>query len=321
MSDARAVARAAIETEIGGLSALAAAMEGPLGTALAEVVALVRAAERRVVVTGMGKSGHVGRKIAATLSSTGTPAYFVHPGEASHGDLGVIQAADVVLAISWSGETRELADIVAYTRRFSIPLVAMTSAADSTLAGAADIALVLPRMPEACPNQLAPTTSTTMQLALGDALAMALLDANNFSSADFGLYHPGGKLGAQLRKVADLMHRDGELPLVRSGETMQATILEMTAKRFGCAAIIDEAGRMIGIVTDGDLRRVAGPNLLAMTVDQVMSRQPRTIGADRPASEALATMNAARITVLFVTEGGKPVGIVHMHDLLRVGVA
>jgi arabinose-5-phosphate isomerase len=278
----------------------------------------------RVIVTGMGKSGHVARKIAATLASTGTPAQFVHPGEASHGDLGMITPADAIVALSNSGETSELTAILAYSRRFGIPLVAMTRGARSSLAEAADVALLLPPSAEACPLGLAPTTSTTMMLALGDALAVALLERKGFSATDFQVLHPGGQLGRQLVRVEDIMHAGAELPLVPEGTLMAEAILTMTAKSFGCIGVTDGAGRLIGIVTDGDLRRHMGTDLLGSRVDQVMSRHPRTIRPRALAAEALALMNGQtpRITCLFALgEAGVPVGIVHIHDCLRAGIA
>jgi len=320
-----AVARAVLAAEAAGLQALSAGLDGRF----ARAVDLL--AERagpggtgRVVVSGMGKSGHVGRKIAATLASTGTPAMFVHPGEASHGDLGMILPADAVLALSNSGETSELSDLVAHARRFGLPLVAIVGRPGSTLALAADVALVLPAAPEACPMGLAPTTSTTMQLALGDALAVALLTRRGFGPADFRVFHPGGKLGAQLRRVREVMHRADALPLASPETKMPAALLAMTEKRFGCLGVIDSAGRLIGIVTDGDLRRAMGPDLLDRNVAGVMTRTPRTIGPDALAAEALRMMNDPDrpITALFVVDGdGLPQGILHIHDLLRTGVA
>jgi arabinose-5-phosphate isomerase len=279
-------------------------------------------------VMGMGKSGHVGRKIAATLASTGTPALFVHPGEASHGDLGMIVPGDGVLALSNSGETAELADLIAHARRFGLPLVAVTARAGSALGGAADVALVLPEAEEACPMGLAPTTSTAMQMALGDALAVALLRRRGFTAADFHRFHPGGRLGAQLgarlKRVRDLMHTGADMPLGDAALPMAQALLVMTEKRFGCLGVIGSDGRLAGIVTDGDLRRHMGPDLLARAVGEIMTASPRTIGAEALAAEALHAMNAhARpVTALFVVDtAGMPVGILHLHDLLRAGVA
>jgi arabinose-5-phosphate isomerase len=308
----------ALEAE--GLRALAAALEGPLGARALAAVELVLARGGRVVVTGMGKSGHVARKIAATLASTGTPALYVHPAEASHGDLGMIRPEDVVIALSWSGETPELADIIAYTRRFGVKLVAITSRADSALGSAADICLDLPRMAEACPNGLAPTTSTTMQLALGDALAMCLLEARGFSPADFRDFHPGGKLGARLRRARDLMHGPEELPLVAETAPLSVAIVEMTSKRFGITGVVDEGDRLVGVLTDGDLRRAFQSGFVDRPVAQAMTRTPRTAAPEALAPELLGVMNGLRITSLFVVQDGRPVGIVHMHDLLRTGV-
>jgi arabinose-5-phosphate isomerase len=279
------------------------------------------ATEGRVIVCGMGKSGHVARKIAATLASTGTPAFFVHPAEASHGDLGMITARDALICLSNSGETPELTDVVTYARRFAIPLIAIVGRAGSALAQAADIALVLPDAPEACPMGLAPTTSTTMMLALGDALAVALLERKGFSAEAYRVFHPGGKLGRRLIKVADLMHVDDEVPLITADRAMSEALLVMTAKTFGCVGVVDAEGALIGIVTDGDLRRHMEPGLLDRRVEEIMTRAPKTIGAQALAAEALGRMNAANITSLFVTEGKRPVGIVRMHDCLRAGVA
>ena len=320
--DAIASALRTLETEIAGLGQLATALANGLGAPFARAVATLAGAKGRAIVTGMGKSGHVGRKIAATFASTGQPAHYVHPAEASHGDLGMIQSEDVIVALSWSGETAELADIISYSRRFKVPLIAITSQPESTLAREADVALSLPRAAEACPNGLAPTTSTTMQIALGDALAVALLEARGFTAEDFRQYHPGGKLGARLTFVRALMHTGAEVPLIASGAAMGEAIVTMTAHGFGCVGVVDSAGKLIGIVTDGDLRRHMRPDLTTLSVDQVMNRKPRTISGDDLAVEALEMLNANRITAVLVTDGEKrPVGIVHMHDLLRVGVA
>jgi arabinose-5-phosphate isomerase len=308
--------RAVIAQEMEGLAALSQA----LGEPFARAVALLSQVKGRVIVTGMGKSGHIARKIAATMASTGTPAYFVHPGEASHGDLGMIAREDAVLALSNSGETAELAAIIAYCKRFSIPLVAMVRRAQSMLVEAADVAMVLPEIPEASPVN-APTTSTTMMLALGDALAVALLERRGFTREDFSTYHPGGKLGAAFIRVENLMHGGDELPLVGVGTVMQDALLVMTAKRFGCAGVISADGLLAGIVTDGDLRRHMSAALLSQPVEQVMTKNPQTIAPQALAAEALAVMNARAITSLFVAEAGRPVGILHIHDCLRAGVA
>ena len=301
-----------------GLKALAASLDARFDRALD----LLSAIDGRVVVTGMGKSGHIARKIAATLASTGTPALFVHPAEASHGDLGMIAERDALIALSNSGGTLELAHILSYAKRFRLPVIAITGRADSSLAEAADVGLILPRISEACPLGLAPTTSTTMMLALGDALAVALLERKGFTAGDFHALHPGGQLGQQLRRVAELMHKDRELPLVASGTQMNQAILEMTAKSLGCVGIVDAQGLLVGIVTDGDLRRHMAPDLLNQSVDQVMTREPRTIRAQATIAEAIGLMTAKElrpITSLFVIDEGRPVGLLHMHDCLRVG--
>jgi arabinose-5-phosphate isomerase len=311
------IARRVLRTEIAGLEALAAELDGGFAAAV-DLLADVRG---RVTVTGMGKSGHIARKIAATFSSTGTPALFVHPGEASHGDLGMIAGDDAVLALSNSGDTTELADIVAYTRRFRIPLIAMTSGTASSLAEAANVTLRLPTAAEACPMGLAPTTSTTMMLALGDALALVLLERKGFSTDDYRLLHPGGQLGKQLLRVADIMHDGDAVPLVAAGTRMAEAILVMTAKSFGCVGVTDAAGKLIGVVTDGDLRRHMGDGLLRSTVDAVLSARPKTIRPKALAAEALGLMNGQSITSLFAVDaGGKPLGILHIHDCLRAGI-
>jgi arabinose-5-phosphate isomerase len=282
---------------------------------------LIASAKGRLIITGMGKSGHVGRKIAATFASTGTPAYFVHPGEASHGDLGMITKDDVIMALSWSGETVELKDLIDYSRRFRAGLIAVTADAASTLAKAADVVLLLPQAREACPHNLAPTTSSLMQLALGDALAVALLESRGFTALDFRGLHPGGRLGAKLKFVRDLMHTGESVPLIARGAAMSVAIVEMTAKGFGCVGITDAAGKLTGIITDGDLRRHMRPDLLAAQVDDVMTKNPKTISGDQLVSEALELLNSSKITAVFALEAGRPIGIVHLHDLLRAGVA
>jgi len=270
-------------------------------------------------VTGMGKSGHVGRKIAATFASTGTPSYYVHPAEASHGDLGMIHQDDLVLALSWSGETTELADIVTYARRFGVGVIAVTAHARSTLAIQADIALVLPKAEEACPNGLAPTTSTTMQLVLGDALAVALLEYRGFTALDFRVFHPGGKLGAKLRHVRDCMHRDEELPLVAETSPMSEALVTMSAKGFGCVIATNAAGALTGIITDGDLRRHMKPDLLAREVRAVMTRNPITITPEMLAVEALDMMEKTKRSALIIVEHGRPSGLIRLLDLLHIG--
>lgn len=307
-----------------GIAAIEAAMAdaSTLGGAFDAAVALIGAAAGRTIVTGMGKSGHVARKIAATMASTGTPAYFVHPGEASHGDLGMIRSDDVILALSWSGETAELADITTYSRRFNIPLVAITSGADSALGREADVCLCLPKSEEACPNGLAPTTSTTMQLAIGDALAVALLEAKGFTAQDFRRFHPGGKLGARLTFVRDVMHIGDKLPLVSAGALMSEAMVEISAKGFGCVGVLDLMGKLAGIVTDGDLRRHMRPDLMSAKVIDVMTASPKVGAPDLLAVEALQNLNSRKIAALFIVDADeRPVGIVHLHDLLRIGAA
>ncbi|HER26439.1 MAG TPA: KpsF/GutQ family sugar-phosphate isomerase [Rhodospirillales bacterium] len=310
-------AKNVLRLEIEGLQALSVSLDQSFVRALD----LLGTMGGRAVVTGMGKSGHVGRKIAATLASTGTPALYVHPGEASHGDLGMITGDDLVIALSNSGETTELADLVAYTRRFDIPLIAIVSRSGSTLAKAADVALVLPDLSEACAITAAPTTSTTMMLALGDALAVAMLEHKGFSLDDFQVFHPGGKLGRRLLKVDDIMHQGDQLPLIGEAEKMSVAILEMTAKSFGCLGVIDGDGRLKGVITDGDLRRHMSDNLLSRTTGDVMTRGARTVPCGSLASEALDIMNSLSITTLFIMAGDRPTGIVHIHDCLRAGIA
>ena len=311
----------AVATETAGLVGLSAALDGALGVALGEAVSLIGEAKGRVIVTGMGKSGHIGGKISATLASTGTPAFFVHPAEASHGDLGMIRREDVILAFSWSGETAELKSIVYYSRRFRVPLIAVTSGAGSTLAKAADVAMVVPRVEEACPHGLAPTSSALVQLALGDALAIALLESRGFSAADFHAFHPGGRLGANLTRISEVMHKGSKVPLAPLGTPMSEAIVLITQKGFGCLGITDAQNRLVGIITDGDLRRNLDNDLLARRVDDVMTPNPRSITPDELVASAIEILNAAAITALIVAEDGHPVGVVHMHDLLRIGAA
>ncbi len=310
-----------LRLEADALVALADGLDGAFGQA----VALLDGVKGRVVVTGMGKSGHVARKIAATLASTGSPAFFVHPGEASHGDLGMITLDDAVIALSNSGETAELSDIVAYTRRFAIPLVGITRRQGSALAEQSDVALILPPAPEACPLSLAPTTSTTMMMALGDALAVALMERRGFSAADFHQLHPGGSLGRALSKVSDIMHKGGDIPLCDVDAPLSEVVLEMTAKRLGCVGVLDGNGTLTGIITDGDLRRHMNPHLLTQRAGDLMSQRPKTIRSRALAGEALRVMNEKAITSLFVIDPeidpGRPLGIVHIHDCLRVGAA
>jgi arabinose-5-phosphate isomerase len=310
-----------LEADGSGIATLAAALQSDLGVAFASAVDLIRNAKGRLIVTGLGKSGHVARKIAATLASTGTPAFFVHAAEAGHGDLGMITADDVIMALSWSGEQPEMKLLITYAKRFRIALIAMTAERDSTLSKAADIALTLPKAREACPHNLAPTTSSLMLLALGDALAIALLEGRGFTSIDFSVLHPGGKLGAMLKYTRDLMHSGDAVPLKPLGTRMSDALVEMSSKGFGCVAIVDGRGQIVGIVTDGDLRRHMRSDLMTALVDDVMTKNPKTIGRDLLASEALEILNSSKITALVVTDGKKPVGIVHLHDLLRAGVA
>jgi arabinose-5-phosphate isomerase len=310
-----------LDAEASGVAAISAALKSDLGAPFTAAADLIRNAEGRLIVTGLGKSGHIGRKVAATFASTGTPAFFVHAAEASHGDLGMITADDVILALSWSGEQPEMKNLINYAARFSIPLIAITADKDSTLSKAADLQLTLPKAREACPHNLAPTTSSLMMLALGDALAIALLEGRGFTSTDFSVFHPGGKLGAMLKYTRDLMHGGDAVPLKPQGTKMSDALVEMTSKGFGCVGIVDARGLIVGIVTDGDLRRHMRSDLMALTVDDVMTRNPKTISRDTLAGEALELLNAAKITTLIVTDAKKPVGIIHLHDLLRAGVA
>jgi arabinose-5-phosphate isomerase len=321
VADAVASAGRTLGMEMQGLQDLDAALLGPMSGPFQAAVALLKTVRGRLIVTGIGKSGHIGQKLAATFASTGTPAYFVHPSEASHGDLGMITREDAILAMSWSGETVELSNILTFAGRFSVPLIAITSRAGSALGRAATVVLELPRAAEACPHGLAPTTSTTMTLALGDCLAVALLEAKGFTAHDFKVFHPGGSLGAKLKFVADVMHTGDRLPLALETESMSQALVTMTAKALGCLGVVDARGHFIGIVTDGDLRRHMGRDLLTSTVGQIMSRKPKTIASTLLASAALEQINVSRITALFVVDQGKPVGVVHVHDLLRLGVA
>lgn len=303
-----------------GLTRLGEELNGAMSGPFASAVSTLAAIKGRVIVSGIGKSGHVGQKIAATFASTGTPAFFVHPSEASHGDLGMVTRDDLILALSWSGETVELKPLITYSRRFNVPLVSLTSRPESALAEQSDIALILPRTKEACPHGLAPTTSTTMQLALGDCLAIALLEAKGFTAHDFKIFHPGGSLGANLKHVSDIMHKEGALPLVADDAGMAQALVIMTAKSFGCLGIVDKKGRLAGVITDGDLRRHMGPALLQATTREIMTPNPKTVTPQMLASAALEVLNSSRITALFVVDNEKPVGIIHVHDLLRAGV-
>src|SRR5712671_4181213 len=310
-----------LDAEAGGVAAITAALQSDLRAPFAAAADRIRNAKGRLIVTGLGKSGHIGRKIAATFASTGTPAFFVHAAEASHGDLGMITTEDVILAMSWSGEQPEMKNLITYAKRFRIPLIAMTAEKESTLSKAADVALTLPKVREACPHNLAPTTSSLMLLALGDALAIALLEGRGFTSVDFSVLHPGGKLGALLKYTRDLMHSGDAVPLKPLGTRMSDALVEMSSKGFGCVGIVNANGHVVGIVTDGDLRRHMRPDLMTARVDEVMTKNPKTIGADLLASEALEILNSSKITALIVTDASKPVGIVHLHDILRAGVA
>ena len=310
-----------VSTERAGIEALAGALENGLAEPFAQAVDVLSKIEGRVIVTGVGKSGHIGSKLAATLASTGTPAFFVHPAEANHGDLGMIARDDAIIAMSWSGETVELKGIIAYSRRFSIPLIAITAGENSALGREADVKLFLPRASEACPHGLAPTTSALLQLVVGDALAVALLEARGFTPDHFRTFHPGGQLGANLTQIREIMHVGDTMPVVVSGTGMREAILELSGKGFGCVAIVDDAGALTGIITDGDIRRQIGNDLLSMTVDQVMTKGPKTVRPETLVAKALQMINASAITALMVEEDGKPVGLVHLHDLLRIGAA
>lgn len=313
-------ARRALTKERKGLGRLIEALDDGLGERFVAAIRLLRQAKGRIVLSGVGKSGHIARKVAATMASTGSPAIFIHPTEASHGDLGMITSDDVIIVLSNSGETIEFRDLLAYSRRFEVPLIAITGNAGSTIAKTAEVVLLIPRAAEACPIGLAPTTSTTMQLALGDALAVTLLEDKGFTASDFRRFHPGGRLGAALTHVRDLMHT--QLPLAAADLDMARALILMTEKSFGCLGVVDGDGRLVGIVTDGDLRRKMSAGLLAQPAGEIMTRDPKTVGPDTLAAEALAIMNRPErpITALFVVEDGRPVGIVHVHDLLRTGV-
>ena len=320
-SAAIASALRTVATEQAGMAALAETLNDGLSQSFGHAIELISAIRGRVIVTGVGTSGHIGAKIAATLASTGTPAFFVHPAEANHGDLGMIARDDAIVAMSWSGESAELKGIVAYSRRFSIPLIAITSGETSALAREADVVLLLPRVPEACPHGLAPTTSTLLQLVTGDALAVALLEARDFTPDHFRTFHPGGQLGASLMKVREIMHRGDAVPVAALGSSLKDAIVTLSKKRLGCVCIVDEVGGLAGIVTDGDLARNLDRNLGALAVDDIMTRTPKTIDPDTLTGEAIAILDENRISALVVVEHGKPAGIVHFHDLLRIGVA
>jgi arabinose-5-phosphate isomerase len=313
-----AAARRVLTTAAEALTTMADALDGDFTRA----IGLMLAAKGRVIVSGMGKSGHIARKIAATLSSTGTPAYFVHPAEASHGDMGAVTRQDVLLLLSWGGETAELSDLITYAKRYRIPMIAVGGNPDSTLIKAADVALVLPRAPEACPMGMAPTTSTTMMLSLGDALAVALMERKGFSPDQYRDFHPGGSLGRALVRVSDLMHSGGELPLARADAPMRDVLLTMAAGMLGCVGIVDDAGALIGIVTDGDLRRHIEAGVENRKAADVMTRDPKTVPSGLLAAEALALMTEKKITQLFVLDetAPTPLGVLHIHDCLRAGI-
>ncbi|MER8643021.1 KpsF/GutQ family sugar-phosphate isomerase [Mesorhizobium sp. M0217] len=310
-----------VATEQAGVAALAAALENELAEPFASAVDIVSRIDGRVIVTGVGKSGHIGSKIAATLASTGTPAFFVHPAEANHGDLGMIARDDAIIAMSWSGESKELMGIVAYSRRFSIPLIAITAGAASALARAADVVLLLPSVPEACPHGLAPTTSTLLQLVVGDALAIALLEARGFTPDHFRTFHPGGQLGANLTLVSEIMRVGDQIPLAALGTKMPEAVMTLSNKKVGCVCVVDGKGELVGIITDGDVARNLHRNLADIAVDDIMTRTPKTVDPQTLAGTAIALLNEYNIGALVVTENRMPVGVIHFHDLLRIGAA
>ncbi len=324
MSSHSPATRSALNTiavEKAGMSALEEALQNGLSEPFERAVAAIASMKGRVVVTGIGKSGHIGSKLAATFASTGTPAFFVHAAEANHGDLGMVSNNDVILALSWSGETAELKGIVSYSRRFKVPLIALTSGEQSTLGRESDVLLLLPKVAEACPHGVAPTTSTLMQLAIGDALALALLERRGFTASDFRVFHPGGSLGASLSHVKDVMHRGDELPLVKTGTPMPEAMRILSHKQFGCVIVENEDGTLAGIITDGDLTRNVDRPMATLEVDDIMTRSPKTVSPDQLLGATLALLNEARIGAVIVVEENRPVGLVHFHDLLRAGVA
>jgi arabinose-5-phosphate isomerase len=311
-----------VATEQAGMAALAEALNGGLAEPFGRAVELLSGIRGRVIVTGVGKSGHIGTKLAASLASTGTPAFFVHPSEANHGDLGMIARDDAVIAMSWSGESFELKGIVSYARRFAIPIIAITAGENSALAREAEVVLCLPRTPEACPHGLAPTTSTLLQLAIGDALAVALLEARGFTADHFRTFHPGGQLGANLTHVGEIMHTGDKMPIVPLGTKMPEAVMMLAKKRFGCVCVTDDDGRLVGIVTDGDLARNLHHNSLSeLAVEDIMTREPKTVKPQTLAGVAMGVLNEHHISALIVVEGDMPVGVVHFHDLLRIGAA
>jgi arabinose-5-phosphate isomerase len=321
--------RAAIESalrtvsfEQAGMTALAEALNGTLAEPFARAVETLSTLQGRVIVTGVGKSGHIGSKIAATLASTGTPAYVVHPAEANHGDLGMITKDDAIIAMSWSGESAELKAILSYAKRFVIPLIAITAGESSTLAREADVVICLPQATEACPHKLAPTTSTLLQLAIGDALAVALMEVRGFTADQFRTFHPGGKLGANLTHVSEIMHTGDEMPVVPLGTRMTEAVTMLAKKRFGCVCVTDAEGKLVGIFTDGDLaRNLTRQNLSELAVEDVMTRRPKTVKPQTLAGAAIGLLNEHHISALIVVEDDMPVGVVHFHDLLRIGAA
>lgn len=296
-------------------------MENAFDESLSQALDILEKTTGKIIITGMGKSGHIGKKIAATLASTGAPSFFVHPAEASHGDLGMLDKSDVIIAISNGGESKELSDILIFSKRFGLPIIAITKNPESSLGKAGNIVLKLPNNGEACPLGLAPTSSTTATLVLGDVLAVALLERKGFSMTDYKQRHPGGKLGAILQKVSDLMHKGDEMPLVRETANMQEALLTMTSKMLGCVGIVDKENNLLGMITDGDLRRIISSDMLTKAPTDVMTKTPKTISPDVLAAEAVALMNEKKITQLFALKEGKPVGVIHLHDCLRAGVA
>lgn len=319
--EAIASALRTITTEQAGMAALAEALNNGLAAPFGRAVETLSAIEGRVIVTGLGKSGHIGSKIAATLASTGTPAFFVHPSEANHGDLGMIARDDAIIAISWSGESFELNGIVSYARRFSIPLIAVTAGESSALAREANIVLLLPSAREACPHGLAPTTSTLLQLAIGDALAVALLEARGFTADHFRTFHPGGRLGANLTHVGEIMRTGDQIPVALLGTKMPEAVMTLSKKKVGCVCILDEEGKLAGIITDGDIARNLHRNLADITVEAIMTRTPKTVQPQTLAGTAMGLLNEHNISALVVVEGDRPVGVIHFHDLLRIGAA
>lgn len=307
-----------IDSEIKAIEELKHSLDS---VSLTQALDFMQNSKGRIIITGMGKSGHIGKKIAASLASTGTPSFFVHPAEASHGDLGMITEDDVVIAISNSGESRELVDILNYCKRFGIKLIAITKNAESSLGKAGDVILLLPNNGEACPLGLAPTSSTTATLVLGDVLTIGMIERKGFSKEDFNDRHPGGKLGSILKRVSDLMHTGQDMPILDENSNMQAVLLEMTSKRLGCVGFINQAGNLTGILTDGDLRRCLSSKILEEKAVDLMTKNPKTIAPNAMSAEALKIMHDKKITNLFVVENNKPVGVIHIHDLLNNGVA